>query len=473
MSVTAEYFVGLEVSSNQTCPFQLDISFLDRNEWPLWRDGETVCYPDFPLGSDRIGGIIFGAWQFGDGTGIGGGGNPGPGDLAFLYDLTDRTRRFAVQRGRDTNLDSTSMGQAEIIISDPSGEMNPLNPDSPFWPTIRPGKRAAILMKHSDDWEGIFYGIIRDIEYRPNDYETSITLVDDFYRLSRVDPKIPAVADDRVGEIMTTLAEYAGLTNDNLRQFDDGPLVKQFVATGDKSALGHIQELLDMYRGAFFVDRNGVLRWIDVVQFASEFGSESWLPDKNNESILDFSPNHHSLRTRSTPVDLGVLLASKRMTSSPSASLDNLRNEIVVKADVGGSQSEQRVSDPDSIALYGVLTASYDVNGAFVYDPQQLVDLAEYLLGLWRGLNPPIRSLTYIANEGVELMTATEVIDVGSLAHLVGTAGDVDEYMVQSVTHRVDLGAFVHEVALTLSRTIGEDVDPTAFSTLGRGLETV
>ena len=473
MSTVAEYFVGMEFSSTASCPFQLDISFLDSSAWPLWRDGEEVCYPDFPIGSDRIGGIIFGAWEFGDGLGPGSDGNVGPGDLAFLHELTERTRRFDIVRGRDTNMDAIDMGQAQIVIKDPDGDLNPMNPESPFFPTVRPGKRAAILMKHAGDWEGMFYGLVRDIEWHPDDYETVITVVDDFYRLSRVEPKVPAHADNTVGELLHYLCEQSGLTNDKLRQFDDGPAVRQFVSKGDKSSLALIQSLLELYRGAFFVDRNGVLRWIDIVEWAGDLGTSAWQPDANNGSIIDLSPNQFALRkTRTTYPDLGPLLAAKKMRYAPAASLDNLRNEITVKTDVNGTQSEQVVSDAESINLYGVLSASYDIEGDYVYDPQQLEDLAAYLLGLWRGLNPPIRSLSFIANESDDLMAATEIVDIGSLAHVEDELGAIDEFMIQSVRHRVETGSLVHEVIVTLSRTIGEELTSTTSTTsLGRGLE--
>ncbi len=328
-------------------------------------------------------------------------------------------------------------------------------------------------MRHAGDWEGMFYGLVRDIEWRPEDYETVITVVDDFYRLSRVQPKVPARADNTVGELLHYLCEQSGLTNDQLRQFDDGPAVRQFVSKGDKSSLDLIQSLLELYRGAFFVDRNGVLRWIDIVEWAGDLGTSAWQPDASTGSIVDLSPNQFALRkTRTNYPDLGPLLAAKKMRYATAASLDNLRNEITVKTDVGGSQSEKVATDANSVSLYGVLSASYDIEGDYVYDPQQLEDLANYLLGLWAGLNPPIRSLSFIANESDELMAATEIVDIGSLAHIEDELGAIDEFMIQSVRHRVETGSLVHEVIVTLSRTIGEELTPSvAPPSLGRGLE--
>lgn len=441
MSVQAEYFVGLEWSSASTCPFQLDISFLDSAQWPLWRDGETVCYPNFPIDSGRIGGITFGRWEFGDGLGPGNDGNVGPGDLSFLWEVTDDTVEVATQRGRDGNLDAWPMGQCTIVLTDPEGKYNPVNTQSPFWPTVRPGREAAVLMKHSGDWEGVFYGTIRDIEHQPASKQTVVTLVDAFYRLSRVEPVITALIDVTVGEVMHRIAEACGLTNDNLRAFDDGPTLPTWSTRGEKSGLALIKELLDVYRGWFFVDRSGVLRWIDVMGNAPDMGSAGYVPspDVGAQSV-------------------GDLLASKAIQYSPSVSLDNLRNVVTVRTSISGiGDVEQRAEDADSVALYGELVASYSVEGSLVTDPDQLQDLAEYLLSLWGGLNPPVRNLNYIANEGTELMTATESLDVSSIVQVLDETGELQEFVVQSIDHRIGLGAYVHEVGTTLVRTTSED----------------
>ena len=441
MSVTAEYFVGLEWSSSTTCPFQLDISFLDDSAWPLWREGEVACYPDFPVDTGRIGGIYFGRWEFGDGLGPGNDGNVGPGDLSFLWEVTDDTMEVSTQRGRDSNLDSWPMGVCTITLKDPTGKYNPVNTQSEFWPTVRPGRDAAVLMKYAGDWEGVFYGTVRDIEHRPADYVTVVTVVDAFYRLSRNQPRITAMVNATIGEVMHRICEECGLTNDNLRDFDDGPTLPAWSATGDKTGLALIKDLIDVYRGWFFVDRNGVIRWVDVMGTLPDMGSPDYVPTENPESL-----------------SIGDLLATKAIEYSPSVSLDNLRNKVIVTADVPGTgQVEQSAVDQASIDIYGELTASYSVEGSLVTSPTQMQELAEYLLGLWGGLNPPVRNLRFIGNEGHDLMSATEVVDVGSIVQVLDENGDLQEFVIQSIDHRIGTANLVHEVNTTLVRATGED----------------
>lgn len=426
MSVRAEYFVGFEWSTSASCPFQLDISTLDNSSWPLWRAGESVCWPDYPAGPTPT---------------PPGGGSYGPGEFSYLWDMTPVTVEVSAQRGRDGNLDAWPMGSCTVALTDPAGDYNPSNKLSPFWPTIRPGRDVVVLMKHAGGWEGVFRGTIRDIEHQPSSSQTVVTVVDDFYRLSRVEPSIPAMADADVGEIMRAIAYACGLNDDALLDFDPGPKLLSWSAKGEKSGLALIKDLLDVYRGWFFVDRSGVLRWIDVMGTTPEMGSAGYVP----------SPDVGAK-------DVGELLATKVIEFSPAVSLDNLRNVVVVRSSITGiGDVEQRAEDSASVDLYGELVASYSVEGDLVTGPDQLQDLAEYLLSLWGGLNPPVRNMMYVANEGTELMTATESLDVSSIVQVLDDAGDLQEFVVQSIDHRIGLGAHVHEVNTTLVRSTSED----------------
>ena len=144
---------------------------------------------------------------------------------------------------------------------------NPENPGSALSPNLVPLRPLRVRATHDSTTYGLFFGFITRIEHdpAPNAQTTRIEAVDFFWYLDAYKP-VAAFAGLTAGQIIADLVAACGMSDHTYAAFDAGHPVPALVADGTRSALQHIQDLLQVDIGVLFVDGAGVITYHDTTR---------------------------------------------------------------------------------------------------------------------------------------------------------------------------------------------------------------
>lgn len=344
---------------------------------------------------------------------------------AVATDISDYVRGTSIRRGRARRLDEITAGVATIECENLDRLFDPEYVDGDFYGNLLPGRRVTILASDVV----VFDGNIDDWDFREEAWgDSSVTF-----------------------EVVDALAALAG------KEFDD------WTATPGQLPGARINAVLDREEVNFPAGQ----RDIDTGTSTLQGDNVSW-----GSNVL----NYLQLITRS---DLGVLFASRDNTitfygrNRPVTGVDAplfaddgtgygyvdlsrargtelLFNRVGVDA-AGGIK--QTVTDAASQDRYGV--KSLTVSGLLLDTDDQSLQMANYLLALYKDPEPRIATLTV----NLDWLTDAEhqdvlPLDIGSVVQVRYTpnrVGDpIDKFcMVEGISHRII--PFQHVIVLQLS----------------------
>lgn len=241
----------------------------------------------------------------------------------IFVDVTDRVRRFSIQRGRNTDFTSFTSGQVSVEFNNHDRAFDPLYTASPFYGNIVP--RREIKVYSNDVIQ--FSGWISDwnLEYTPDGNSTVTATAND--ALSIIAGQTVAaftpdeeLSGERIGRILSD-PDVNWATE--LTDLDAGQsLLGAYPVEDDTNALQYIQLVTQSEPGSFFVAKDGKLTFRDRTSSPS------------SESLITFGGSGLPFQ------NIGVVYGS-----------ENLYNEIVI-ARVGGGTAV--ATDSDSIGQYGI-----------------------------------------------------------------------------------------------------------------------
>jgi hypothetical protein len=303
---------------------------------------------------------------------------------------------YTIDRGRQYELDRTDTGRATVTIADKDGILDPTNPGGPFWDTgtgktkIRPLLQATLGRYNpvTDTWFTRYRGFIEEMTYtfdpsqRVNRLE--LTLVDIFELLSAVEmvPGGPWPADSMVDAIQGVWGDEPppksvgqiffdnALVGDRIRQvitnafgatttaafaviFSGNVLLYEATYSPGQSAMDVVQEAADAeWPGVsnVYTDRLGRLVFHGRL---AKFDPAGVLAGPGVSDLWDW---HHLFAGDGTAVNANPSTTAhvrqfafnyglSKIINSATATPVNIQDE-----DVAG----QTVTDPDSIAQYGI-----------------------------------------------------------------------------------------------------------------------
>ena len=348
----------------------------------------------------------------------------GPSGFTFT-DVTSEVKRASGRRGRSDSLGRMNEGTCQVVLKDTTGKYNPSNPSSPLAGTLRPGRPLRVTTTHLGIEYGLFYGVIRSIESRPqrDEREAVLDCVDLFDWLNAAYPVIGTVSDAPAGYAIGLILDELDFDGGSARALDTGSNVHSLVGDGTDSALALINTVLEADLGQFFVDGDGVATYQDRAR--------------------RFQP----------AASAGTLSGTVLSRAYPRVSLDQIRNRARVTA-TGGTQ--QTANDTTSQGIYGVRDVAPLTTSVLQAD-DEAANLASFLVALQKDPADPAREVEVLnsSDANILLQLGLELGDRVTVSEsLAGTSFSGE---VCGISWEVWGGARFHRTAFLVGkRTLGD-----------------
>jgi hypothetical protein len=196
----------------------------------------------------------------------------GTGQLADFdsnVDVTPDVLRTSIRRGRNRLLNKFEAGTATVEVRDETGDWNPANTSSIYYPNLIPLRKIQI----SADYDGVRYilftGYITsyDIQFARgiDDVNKVVLQCVDAFRLfnnAQVDVVSAAQSGDLSGTRVNDLLDTTDWP-ESLRDIDVGESTLQDDPGGIRSLLDAVQTVEQSEFGAFFMDAEGLATFYD------------------------------------------------------------------------------------------------------------------------------------------------------------------------------------------------------------------
>lgn len=208
---------------------------------------------------------------------------------ATTVDITSQVQSISTNNGRDRVFDHYDAGTATIRLLDTTGNWNPENTSSPYYPNILPMRQLRISATYSSTRYYIFSGYIQsfDYDYQPglNAAIVTIQAIDAFrlLNLASVTTVAGAAAGDlpgtRVTQILDAISWPAGM-----RDIDSGSTTLQTDPGTTRSALDALQTVEDSELGALYVDPEGNVVFKDEQSLSIDsMGTKTFFDDDGTD----------------------------------------------------------------------------------------------------------------------------------------------------------------------------------------------
>jgi hypothetical protein len=358
---------------------------------------------------------------------------PTPVVTAYLptaQDITSAGFTAEIQRGRTSALfTAIDPASGRLGFNNENRTYDPLYASSPFYGSVTPGRRVVVAAGgvtifdgYAADWEFEY-----DVSGKSNAYIGP--LEDGLARLGRIefDEWTTTFGQPPGARIADVLARpevnYTGTTALDAGVFT---LQSDLVSWGS-NVLNYCQQIAKTDDGLFFVDRQGVLTFLDRHHFV------------NTASVATFGT--------------GAIGFSAIKTSYGSG---QLYNRVLIDR-VGydyAAAVEQSASDATSISTYGG-TFTLRHTGLLMEDDTQAADLAAYLLSVYKDPKYRIESVV-VDVHGLSSGNQTTVLglDLGSVVTVTFTPNGVGSAMsrtciVEGIRHSIS--PLFHQMEFTLN----------------------
>lgn len=326
-----------------------------------------------------------------------------------------------IKRGRDDNLEAFGMGTCSIVINDPTGRYNPANEAGVLYGKLRPMRQVQVQATLSGQTVSLFRGYIRNIDYRAELMHSTATLTvsDLFLYMNRVKPSfVNQGRDTTTGEAFSQMLSAALWDTTILTSLQTGdvipsPGVSNTTAEARETALGIVQNLMEIERGDFYISSNGTVTFKQRNDKATRLTSATF----NNVS--------------------GYAVAS--------SDIERVKNKAAVARATGNPvvpYVTSEWSDGTSIANYGQQDFS-TIQSPYLYDSTQALALAQWLVSqrasplvVFRAIELTARALQ---SAGALYALLTELSDRISVAN-TSIGSSAIGYFVEGIEHSITPG---------------------------------
>lgn len=247
-----------------------------------------------------------------------------------VVDISDDVFRISTSHGRDRQFEDYTPGTAIVQFYDTTGDWNPANTGSPYYPEIKPMRQLTIHSTYLGTEYALFSGFITSWDYQWADpsvgYSTvTVECVDGMrlLALANVETVTGAANKDLPGERINQVLDTIGWPSTQ-RLIDLGDTELENDPGGVRSALSIIQNVAFSDLGAFFIDHQG----------KAVFYSRATLSQLASGTAVEFDDNGVNVQYQDIDVSFDD---------------EELANDVTLSRDSG---QPQNVQDSASIAEY-------------------------------------------------------------------------------------------------------------------------
>ena len=245
-----------------------------------------------------------------------------------VVDVTDNVQQISIRHGRDRQFEEYLPGTATIQFLDFTGDWNPANTSSPYYPEVKPMRQVQVLTTYNATQYFLFTGYIWSWDYQWADQSADYAIVTiqaiDAFRLLQLAniTTIPGQANkDLPGERIGYILDAIGWPT-SIRALDMGDTELEQDPEDIQSALQAIQIVENSDLGAFFIDHAGKPTYYDRNTLATKAVGTAYEFDDTGTNIqyqdIDISYDETELANEVTLTRIG----GSPQTVSDQASID-------------------------------------------------------------------------------------------------------------------------------------------------------
>lgn len=178
--------------------------------------------------------------------------------------ISDDTKSYFCELGRDTDLDKAMIGVAGITVKDSTGKYIPENSSGPLYGSLLPGRPVQISRVYNGIEYQLFNGFLDDVLPDPSRYanEAYLPCVDGLDQLQRIPINTSAHENEYSGDMMDVALDAAGWSTAK-RVIDTGQEEYPAIYANDISCLDFVQNVEASEFGFAYVGSSGYFHWED------------------------------------------------------------------------------------------------------------------------------------------------------------------------------------------------------------------
>ena len=205
--------------------------------------------------------------------------------------ITSEVRRISTTHGRDRAFEEYLPGEATIEFYDFTGDWNPANTSSPYYPQVKPMRQVRVTANYQGTDYSIFAGYITSWDYNWPDQSVDFAIVTvravDAFRLlqlANINTVAGAGNKDLPGERINLILDEIGWPAGQ-RLIDDGDTELENDPGGFRSALSAIQLIEASDLGAFYIDHDGKAVYLSRATLSQKASGTAYEFDDNGVNI--------------------------------------------------------------------------------------------------------------------------------------------------------------------------------------------
>ena len=205
--------------------------------------------------------------------------------------ISDQVRRISTRHGRDRAFEEYLPGEATIEFYDFTGDWNPNNTSSPYYPQVKPMRQVRVTTTYNGTDYSIFAGYITSWDYNWPDQSINFAVVTiqatDAFRLlqlANINTVTGAANKDLPGTRINLILDEIGWPAGQ-RLIDDGDTELENDPGGFRSALSAIQTIEASDLGAFFIDHDGKAVYLSRATLSQRASGTAYEFDDNGVNV--------------------------------------------------------------------------------------------------------------------------------------------------------------------------------------------
>ena len=185
------------------------------------------------------------------------------GDAIQVVDVTDTVQRISISHGRDRMFEEYLPSDAVIQFQDFTGDWNPANTSSPYYPEIKPMRQVQVVTTYNGTEYFLYSGFVWSWDYEWADPSVDYALVTiqavDAFRLlalANITTVTGAASNDLPGDRIDLILDEVNWPP-SIRDIDTGDTLLHNDPGDERSVLEAIQDIEKSDLGAFFINHEG------------------------------------------------------------------------------------------------------------------------------------------------------------------------------------------------------------------------
>ena len=208
-----------------------------------------------------------------------------------VVDVTDTVQRISISQGRDRMFEEYLPSDATIQFQDFTGDWNPANTSSPYYPEIKPMRQVQVVTEYQGTEYFLYSGFIWSWDYDWADPSVDYALVTiqavDAFRLlalANISDVTGAQTNDLPGERIDLILDEINWPP-SIRDIDLGDTSLENDPGDQRSVLEAIQSIEQSDLGAFYINREGWPTYDSRITLAQKAAGTAYQFDDTGTNI--------------------------------------------------------------------------------------------------------------------------------------------------------------------------------------------